>query len=65
MNQKYLWAALAIAAMWIAVAVVGAAGSDFVNESVTGDRTEIPAVWAVAVFAAIATAFVAVWGFRE
>jgi hypothetical protein len=65
MQQKYLVAGLAIVAIWVAVLFVGVFGGDFATESSSGDSTDIPVVAAVAFFAALATPFVAWFGFRQ
>lgn len=65
MQEKYALAALAIVAIWVAVLFVGVFGGDIATESSSGESTEVPVVAAVAFFAAIATAFVAWFGFRN
>jgi hypothetical protein len=63
-QQRHLLAGLAIIAIWVAVLFVGVFGGDIATEDTTGGSTEIPIVSAVAFFAAIATSFVAWFGFR-
>jgi hypothetical protein len=58
-----LWAALAITAMWIAVVVATVWGPDFVSSTPGGNSTTIPSGIAIAMFATIATWFVAKYGF--
>jgi hypothetical protein len=63
-DRKPVWAAVAIAAMWIAVLVDGIYGDDMVlRGSGTGGMTSVPSAVAVAFFACIATIFVARYGF--
>ena len=64
MQQKYVWAAVAIAAMWLAILFVGVFGGDFRTESMH-DTTEIPIVLMVAPFAMSGTVLVAIFGFRK
>lgn len=54
-----LWASLAIATMWIVVAICAVWGPDFVSVSNSGNSTTIPSGIAVAVFASIGTWVVA------
>ena len=65
MPNRHFWAGFSIVAIWMAVLFVGIYGADFTTETSSGDVTTIPVVWGVAVFATIATMFVALWGFRE
>ena len=44
---------------------VGIYGADFTSETNSGDVTSVPVVWGTALFATIATMFVALWGFRD
>src|SRR3954471_17942758 len=60
-----LWAALAIAAMWLAVLFDAVFGPNFVSTTSSGDSTVIPSVIFVAVFAYLGTRVVAKYGFRE
>ena len=60
-----LWAALGIAAMWLAVLFDGIFGPDFVSTTPGGSSTTIPSVVFVAVFAYLGTRVVAKYGFRE
>jgi hypothetical protein len=57
------WESLAIAVMWIAVAVTSVWGPDFVSTTPGGTSTTIPSGIAVAVFASIGTWAVAKYGF--
>ena len=65
MPNKHFWAGCAIVAIWMAVLFVGIYGADFTTETSSGDVTSIPVVWGTALFATIATMFVALWGFRD
>ena len=61
---REFWASLAIAAMWIAVAVSAVWGPDFVSTSGAGSSsTTIPSGIAVALFASIGTWAVAKYAF--
>src|SRR4051794_15556799 len=60
-----LWAALAIAAMWLAVLFDAVFGPNFVSTTSSGGSTVIPSVIFVAVFAYLGTRVVAKYGFRE
>ena len=65
--RKRLPATLAIAAVWAAVAAVGVKGGDIVVDNSKDNRTHrvaVPVVAGVALFAAIATIFVALIGLR-
>ena len=68
-QRRPVWASLAIVAMWIAVLFAAVYGSDFVTTSsaagVASDRTTVPSVIPVALFACIATIIVARYGFRS
>lgn len=64
MQQKHLLVFASIAVMWLAVLFVGVYGDDFTNQGVT-ESTEVPIVSAVALFAMIATIFVAWRGFKD
>ena len=64
MKMKYFWAALAIAAMWIAVLFVGIFGPGLEIQS-GADVVNVPVVaLSVALFALIGTIIVGVFGFR-
>ncbi len=65
MPNKHFWAGFSIFAIWMAVLFVGIYGADFTTETASGDITTVPVVWGVAIFATIATMFVALWGFRD
>ena len=56
---REMWAAVAIAAMWVAVLFVGVFGDDMTFRSVDSSVTTIPSGVAVAVLAAIGTGSVA------
>jgi hypothetical protein len=59
-----MWASLAIAVMWVVVAITAVWGPDFVSTSGSGTTsTTIPSGIAVAVFATIGTWVVAKFGF--
>jgi hypothetical protein len=63
---RELWASLAIAAMWTAVVVATVWGPDLVTSSGSGaDSVTIPSGIAIAMFATIATWFVAKYGFTR
>jgi hypothetical protein len=57
-----LWAGLSIIVIWVAVLFVGVFGGDIVSSSGASGAT-IPTVVVVALFAFLATASVAKWGF--
>jgi len=64
--RKPVWAALAIAVMWVAVLVDAIWGGDIVANGYNnggGGQTTVPSADAVALFASIATIFVARYGF--
>ena len=63
LHVREIWASLAIATMWIAVACSAAWGPDFVSTSGGGtNSTTIPSGIAVALFASIGTWAVAKYG---
>ena len=62
-DARDMWASLAIAAIWIAVAVSAAYGPDFQSFDVSGNRTSIPSGIVVALFGMFATMSVAKHGF--
>jgi hypothetical protein len=57
-----MWAALAIAVMWLAVLFDALFGPDIVSNSVTS-ATRVPSAIVVALFAYLATRVVARYGF--
>ena len=59
------WASLAIAVMWLSVALAAIAGPDIVNRSAGGDSSTVPSAVAVALFAFLGTWVVARYGLRE
>jgi hypothetical protein len=63
-RQKWAWATLAIASMWLAVLFTGVFAPSLVSESVGSSRTEIPLGGIVALFALVGTIAVAIFGFR-
>jgi hypothetical protein len=62
---REMWAALAIASMWVAVLFDAIFGPDFVSTSAGGNMTRIPSAIVVALFAYLATRVVARYGFRS
>ncbi len=64
LGLKQAYAAVAIAAMWIAVLFTGVFGPDLVSQTVT-DNVTVPSVIPVAFFAFLATVPVAMIGFRS
>lgn len=66
MQNKYLWATLSIAAMWLATALVGVFGPLLEIQSAGGDIVAIPALaMTVGFFALVATIIVGIFGFRQ
>ena len=65
MPNKHFWAGCSIVAIWMAVLFVGIYGADLTTETASGDVTSVPVVWGIALFATIATIFVAWRGFRD
>ncbi len=63
--RKPVWAAVAILGMWTAVLIDAVWGSDVVATTAGGDTTSFPAAILIALFASIATVFVARYGFRS
>jgi hypothetical protein len=61
-QAREMWAGLAIAVMWLAVALAAVFAPDIVSTSATSGTT-IPSGVAVALFATIATRMVAKYGF--
>jgi hypothetical protein len=62
---REMWAALAIAVMWLAVLFAALFGPDIVSTSAGANSTIIPSAVAVALFAALATRAVAKYGFGD
>jgi hypothetical protein len=60
-----MWAALAIAAMWLAVLFDAVFGPDLVSRTNDGSSTTIPSAILVAAFAYLGTRVVAKYGFRD
>ncbi len=60
-----LWAAVAIAFMWLAVLCTAIWGGDIVSNDAGGNNESIPTVVPVAVFAFLGTWVVARHGFRR
>ena len=66
MQNKYFWAGLSIAAMWLAVLFVGVFGPVFEVACARGDAVSVPVgVIVVAFFAMVGTILVAIFGFRK
>ena len=59
-----MWAALGIAAMWLAVLFAAIFGPDLVSTSGT-NATRVPSVFVVALFAYLGTRAVAKYGFGQ
>jgi len=64
-QNKYVWASLAIVAMWIAVLFVGVYGPAIESENAAGEITSVPVAVAIAPFAMVGTILVAIFGFRK
>lgn len=64
MSGKYFWASACIIAIWLAVAISAIAGGEFRTVS-SDDTTEVPVVWGVALFAAIASVVLGLVAFRR
>jgi hypothetical protein len=64
-TSREMWASLAIAVMWLAVALCALFAPDFVSTTPGGNTTTIPSGIAVAVFALIGTSIVAKRGFAQ
>ena len=62
---RELWASLAIVAIWMAVLFSVVYGGDFQSSTPGGNSTTFPSGVLVALFAAIATWPVAMYGFRQ
>jgi hypothetical protein len=60
---REMWAALAIAVIWLAVLAAAIFGPDIVNNDAGGNHSIVPSAVAVALFAALATWPVAKYGF--
>lgn len=60
-----LWAALAIAIIWLAVLLDALFGPDIVSRSYVGDEVVVPSAVVVTFFAFLATWVVAKYGFRR
>jgi hypothetical protein len=63
--RQPVWAAVAIVSMWVAVLIDAVYGADVVANSVSGDTASFPSAIPIALFACIATIFVAYYGFRS
>jgi hypothetical protein len=61
---RWIWTAVTIVSMWVAVLFTGIWAPSLEAESAGGDTISVPAAVAVAFFAAIATIVVAAIGFR-
>jgi hypothetical protein len=64
MLSRWIWTALTIVSMWVAVLITGIWAPSVEAHSAGGDTVSVPAAVAVAFFAAIATIVVAAIGFR-
>jgi hypothetical protein len=64
MFSRWIWTALTIVSMWVAVLITGIWAPSLEAQSAGGDTVSVPASVAVAFFAAIATIVVAAIGFR-
>ena len=64
MVSRWIWTALTIVSMWVAVLITGIWAPSLEAQSAGGDAVSVPASVAVAFFAAIATIVVAAIGFR-
>jgi hypothetical protein len=64
MFSRWIWTALTIVSMWVAVLFTGIWAPSVEAQSSNGDTFSVPASVAVAFFAAIATIVVAAIGFR-
>jgi hypothetical protein len=64
MFSRWIWTALTIVSMWVAVLITGIWAPSVEAQSSNGDTVSVPASVAVAFFAAIATIVVAAIGFR-
>jgi hypothetical protein len=64
MFSRWIWTALTIVSMWVAVLITGIWAPSVEARSSNGDTFSVPASVAVAFFAAIATIVVAAIGFR-
>jgi hypothetical protein len=64
LKARPLWTSISIVAMWAAVAVTAAVGPDLVSRSGYGaNESIVPSVFLIALLAAVATIFVARYGF--
>jgi hypothetical protein len=61
---RWIWTAVTIVSMWVAVLFTGIWAPSLEAHSAGGDTVSVPAAVAVAFFAAIATIVVAAIGFR-
>jgi hypothetical protein len=64
MFSRWIWTALTIVSMWVAVLFTGIYAPSIEAQSSNGDTFSVPAAVAVAFFAAIATIVVGAIGFR-
>jgi hypothetical protein len=60
-----MWAALAIAIIWLSVLLDALFGPDIVTRSYVGDTVVVPSAVVLALFAFLATWVVAKYGFRR
>lgn len=64
MFSRWIWTALTIVSMWVAVLFTGIYAPSIEAQSSNGDTFSVPTAVAVAFFAAIATIVVGAIGFR-
>jgi hypothetical protein len=66
MNARWIWATLAIVAMWVAALLISLFAPTLVVDAASGDHVDLPAAGIVAVtLAFVATVVLAVMGFRR
>jgi hypothetical protein len=66
MQNKYVWATLSIAAIWLATALVGVFGPQLEIHGAGGEIVIIPVLaMTVGFFALVATIIIGIFGFRR